>query len=119
MVITVKTKLRITGSFVPNGPQHVRLIIFIERVLHVNEEETPVFLLSIMISQEDNLINATIYLIFHPSIHLFSTARLLFLLYLYLQYALHDLFPPLPPALLPYSCRDQSFSLHDRVLGGP
>ena len=76
-MIAVEGKLLATGPFKLYGPQHNRPIILIGCVLRCDEEETPVFLLIMMLPQEAHRVDASLYPYLHPSTQLICPARLL------------------------------------------
>ena len=89
--------MRTTGTLKLEIPQHCRLIILIERFSCVNEEESPVLLLGILLPKEAHRVDYPLDACINPSEKLICRARPICLLYHHLQDTLlYQLSPSFP-----------------------
>ena len=61
MAVAVKSKLRATGTLVPDSSEHGCPVLFIERVARVNKEKPPIFLLPVLLPEDTHRVDGALY----------------------------------------------------------
>ena len=94
VVVSVNGKPHATAPLVSNDLDHSRPIILVNHNVRVNEEEYPILLLGILLSQEAHLVYSAFVLRLHPGTHIIRPAGLLCLWSVDLQNKLCHQTPP-------------------------
>ena len=61
MALAVKSKLRATGTLMPDSPEHGCPVLLIERITRVNEEKPPILLLPVLLEEDAHRMDGALY----------------------------------------------------------
>ena len=67
VTVAGKIKLRATGTHVPDTPKNFCPVIHIACVLHINEEDPPVFFLGVLFPQQSHSVYPALYPCLHAA----------------------------------------------------